>query len=416
MCARRAWSQQKLKFPSGLPGVSYKFIRIYFYGKVIFEQDKQMIKQLTLRIEDIISRPIAETGLFSLETLLLMLSRLYGMAVKVRHLLCRSRLLPPKKLPCFVISIGNITVGGTGKTPMTIHVADSIRQMGYKVAVISRGYRGTFEKSGGLVCDGQKIHCTPDASGDEPYLIAQTLSIPVLAGKNRYALALRAVREFGTQVIVLDDAFQHIALERDLDLVLLDAGAPFGNGALLPRGRLREPPASLRRCDAVILTRRDSQKHNRSLILDHAAGKPILETTHAPCISKLPPRFGQVSGKTSRQHFQTRYHDQKAFLFSGIANNPHFRKTCEYMGMRIADHLEFQDHYWYKAEDIQLILKRFKETDADVIATTRKDHVKIADRFTIPVPFVVVDVEIRFMADHDLQLATLIEKKLKQPV
>ena len=166
------------------------------------------------------------------------------------------RLIPSHQLPCKVICIGNLTVGGTGKTPMTMHVAQELKRLGYNTAIVSRGYRGGAEGRGGIVSDGQSIQMGPEQAGDEPFMMARSLSgIPVIVGKNRYAAGMLAVSEFQSDVIVLDDGFQHLRLKRDIDLVLLDRLHPFGNSYLLPRGTLREPISSLERGSACILTR-----------------------------------------------------------------------------------------------------------------------------------------------------------------
>ena len=363
------------------------------------------------------SRPVAGDRLFSLETLLGIVSKIYGVVVKARLSLFHSGVLKSKKLPCVVISVGNITAGGTGKTPMTLHVADLVRQMGYKVAVISRGYKGKFEKSGGIVCDGRRICCTPEESGDEPYLIAQTLGVPVLVGKDRYVAGMKAIREFGARVIVLDDAFQHIKVKRDLDLILLDGGHPFGNGALIPRGRLREPVSSLERGDVIVFTRCKAGQRLKDWELSqldkHTKNKPLFRTSHSPRISQIVTGSARKSDTKTIENFLKKNRNKKGLLFSGIANNKDFRKTCETMGMGIAGHLEFPDHYWYKPDDITMLLERFKTLGADFLVTTQKDYVKIADRFVIPERLVVVDVAMDFTEDHGGAFESLIKKRIE---
>ncbi len=193
---------------------------------------------------------------FALNLLLMLLSKAYGAGVLLRRDGYASGFLKAKKLPCTVISIGNLTTGGTGKTPMTIYVAERVRRLGYRVAVISRGYKGTAEKSGGIVSDGSAIRMDPVTAGDEPFLLAASLKdIPVLVGHDRYQSGMHAINRFQTEVVILDDAFQHLALFRDLNLLLLDSSLPFGNGHLLPRGTLREPTSALRFSDALVMTR-----------------------------------------------------------------------------------------------------------------------------------------------------------------
>ncbi|MCP4119812.1 MAG: tetraacyldisaccharide 4'-kinase [Desulfobacteraceae bacterium] len=371
-----------------------------------------MTKGLAAKIETIMSRPVAEDRLFSLGTLLGLASKVYGVVVKARVALYRAGVLKSKKLPCFVISVGNITAGGTGKTPMTLYVADLVARMGYKVAVVSRGYRGKFEQSGGVVRDGQTICCTPEESGDEPYLIARTLGVPVLVGKDRYAVGMKAVREFDAQVIVLDDAFQHIKLKRDLDLVLLDAGHPFGNGALIPRGRLREPVSSLERSDARVLTRWDQASAPVPLPLSGPGTKsvPVFKTSHVSFIRHTID--DREKGSTLQPGDWSRVRGKSCFLFSGLANNESFRNSCEKKGMKIAGFIEFPDHFWYSRAAVDSIRTGFRNSGADVMVTTEKDYVKIESRFSLS-PLVVVGVRIGFDPDAPVSFESFVKNRLR---
>jgi len=194
----------------------------------------------------------------SFRSFLCAVSYCYGGAVQLREALYRKGMLPSKRLPCIVVSVGNLSAGGTGKTPMTIYITELFRSFGYKTVVISRGYKGGAESTGGVVSNGQAILMDPDMAGDEPYMMANLLShVPVLVGRNRFRIGLMAIKEFSPDVIVLDDAFQHLQLERDMDLVLLDEQRPLGNTYLLPRGLLREPVSALLRGHTFIFTRAD---------------------------------------------------------------------------------------------------------------------------------------------------------------
>ncbi|HDL07382.1 MAG TPA: tetraacyldisaccharide 4'-kinase, partial [Desulfobacteraceae bacterium] len=178
--------------------------------------------------------------IFSFGTILFVLSLIYGSIIRLRRIFYEKKILLPKKLPCKTISIGNLTVGGTGKTPMTIHVAHLVEKLGYKTAVISRGYKGKAEKNGGIVSDGRTIFMGQDEAGDEPFMMATKLKkVPVIVGQNRFEMGMLALKEFKPDVIIFDDAFQHLRLTRDIDLVLIDSIDPFGNKHLLPRGILR---------------------------------------------------------------------------------------------------------------------------------------------------------------------------------
>jgi len=218
-----------------------------------------MMNSLRDKIEAIMSGR-RQPPMGTLTAVLNLLSRGYNGLQSLRGFGYRQRLISPKKLPCKVISVGNITVGGTGKTPMTQYIAERLKHCGYRVAAVSRGYKGTAAgrvvKTAVIVSDGHRICPDSETAGDEPFLLASRLKeVPVVIGRNRFAAGMLALNTFQPQVIVLDDGFQHMQLARDIDLVLLDFNRPFGNRYLLPRGTLREPVSALKRADAFILTR-----------------------------------------------------------------------------------------------------------------------------------------------------------------
>ncbi|MBF0165157.1 MAG: tetraacyldisaccharide 4'-kinase, partial [Magnetococcales bacterium] len=187
------------------------------------------------------------------------------------------------RAPCPVISVGNLTVGGTGKTPMVIALARRIRDSGGRVAVVSRGYRQRSRARVTVVADHDRVHLAVPEAADEAVLLARSLpGVAVLTGPDRAALIRHATERLGSDWILMDDGFHRLDVERDLDLVLLDARRPFGNGFLLPGGILRESPEALMRCDAVILTRAEAAGGARAYMGDRFPGKPILTATHRP--------------------------------------------------------------------------------------------------------------------------------------
>ena len=338
--------------------------------------------------------------------ILSMISIGYGAIVQCRHTLYQKNIFQTKKLPCVVISIGNLTVGGTGKTPMTIHLARMIKRLGYHVGVISRGYRGSAEKIGGVVCDGRTISMGPDIAGDEPFMIAKKLkSVPVLVGENRFKAGMRAVREFEVDVILLDDGFQHLRLERDVNLVLLDCKSPFGNGHLLPRGTLREPIGSLFRGDAFVLTRCDFCEDatiNTSNRLP--PDKPVFISSHRPFVSHIF-KSGDISVESDLSESFTNNYDflkgHPAVCFSGIARNNEFMHTVNNIGCTVTRFFSFSDHHRYSGQDLKKIAAAAELTNAEFILTTAKDFVRIPKGIKWPSDFVVIDVEISFGPDED---------------
>ncbi len=330
--------------------------------------------------------------------LLLVLSILYGIPVKTGEAFYRKKIFSQKKLSCKVVSIGNITVGGTGKTPMTIYLAGMLTGLGYKVVVISRGYRGGAEKKGGIVSNGREILMGPDSSGDEPFMMAARLnSIPVVVGQNRYNAGLLAIRNFNPDIILLDDGFQRRKLFRDIDLLLLDSRRPFGNGRLVPRGVLREPAVSIKRADAFIITRYSSDNTaTRDIINAVSNNQPVFEAYNTfyffkvekGGVSTLSADFkNEPSGDFSCMA------GKKVVAFSGIAGNGHFRKTLEEFKCDLLEFFGFPDHYRYIAGDMERISKSVRDRMAELVMTTEKDFARMNGMFNFPVDIIVIGVK-----------------------
>lgn len=340
-----------------------------------------------------------EKPLFSFESFLYLMSLFYGGTMKLRGNLYKRGIIKSKKLPCKVISIGNITVGGTGKTPMTIHVANMVKGLGYKVAIISRGYKGGAEKAGGIVSNGLTIFMGPDMAGDEPFMMATKLNnIPVVVGKNRFNTGMMALKEFKPDVLVLDDAFQHLKLFRDIDLVLLDNSIPFGNTHIFPRGTLREPVPSLSRCDALIMTRYDPascsmtakplQRHSR-----FTRGKPVFKSFHLPHVSKV------VKGETIPCDPLV-LNGLNVYAFSGIANNNDFLLTIKDFKCYVTGFKGFPDHHHYSEKDFDIIFHLAQDSGADCLVTTEKDYVRAGHRIKWPLDLAVIDINVSLGEDE----------------
>ena len=340
----------------------------------------------------------ASAPFFSIETILLVLSVVYGGLMGLRARLYESGVLSSKALPCLVVSIGNMIAGGTGKTPMTIYVAQTIRELGCRVVVISRGYRGRMERVGGIVSDGEKIFKDPEDAGDEPYLMAKILTgIPVVVGRGRYAAGMLAVERFKPDVVVLDDAFQHLRLKRDLNLVLLDSRSPLANGRLLPRGLLREPLSALRRADAIVFTRCNGAVGRSSL--DALPQRwPVFYTNHASIIRTID--LDESTSLADAVDIST-VKGKSAVAFAGLADNDQFFGALELAGCLLKHRFAFPDHHRYGSTDLERITQTAKEKDADVLITTFKDFVKIEHYRHWPVALVVVDVEIKLSQDDE---------------
>ena len=352
------------------------------------------------------------TPFFSVETVLRVLSVVYGGLMSLRARLYEKGVLSSETLPCRVVSIGNLVAGGTGKTPMTIRVAQMIRDMGYRVVVLSRGYRGRMEKTGGVVSDGRTIFKGPEDAGDEPYLMARILrGIPVVVGQRRYEAGMMAVKRFKPDVIVLDDAFQHLRLQRDLNLVLLDSRSPFGNGHILPRGLLREPLSALRRAHAVIYTRseQDPMTPIRHRFLRN---QTVFYTTHHLIIRKPDPADDRFADDVSDISM---LRGQRAVAFAGLADNTQFFDSLEQAGCILVRTFSFADHYRYGGSDLDRIAATVIEKGANVLVTTLKDFVKVEHVKQWPVVLTVVDVTIKLTRDEDVFFKTLTDALTRKP-
>jgi len=351
----------------------------------------------------------AEAPTVSLATILYMISLGYGGIQKLRSMLYGKNILKSRRLPCKVVSIGNIAVGGTGKTPMTIYVARRIKALGYTVAVLSRGYKGEAEKKGALVSDEKTIFLGPEIAGDEPFMLACRLEgIPVIVGRDRFAAGMLAVKHFRADVVVLDDGFQHLRLARDMDFVLLDYTQPFGNSHLLPRGMLREPIASLYRSDACILTRTkmDSSSASGSAVdrLQTVVPQcPVFSSFHTPYYYTIPAATRAPFDQLSKQPCDDDFNflaGRSVMAFSGIARNDDFRQTVQALDCVTKGFLEFPDHHRYSAKDISIITQAAKKATAEILVTTEKDYARFAVDTVWPLDLVVIGVRISFGEDE----------------
>ncbi len=340
---------------------------------------------------------------FSAATFLWSMSLLYGTVTRVRRWAYEKAFLPSYQLPCPVISVGNLAVGGTGKTPMVLHLAKLIENMGYRVAIISRGYKGSAQKHGAIVSDGRALLCNVRQSGDEPYLMAVLLEkIPVVVGQDRWAAGKLAYERFKPDILLLDDAYQHLRLRRDLNLLLLDARRPFGNSHLLPRGRLREPASSLSRADAVILTRSGAYAaDSRDAIKRTHLQMPVFRTVHksvmrgvAPANKTLPPLNALAwTGLTLK--------GRGGFAFSGLANNLKFFNSIRGLGCTVKGTAEYVDHHDYCESDILDITKAAEASGAEFRITTDKDYVRLFGQVSLPMDVMVMGVDIDFQDEMD---------------
>ncbi|MBN2517161.1 MAG: tetraacyldisaccharide 4'-kinase [Deltaproteobacteria bacterium] len=333
------------------------------------------MKKLRETVRKILHEERDTGGLSPFLCFLTMLSVLYSGVIGLRNHLYNIGLLNIKKLSCKVISVGNITVGGTGKTPMVIMLAQFLKENGYKPVILSRGYGGKRKQAINVVSDGKNIFMGPARAGDEPLLIAQSLDgVPVVTGAERCLTGTYAVEQFGADVVILDDAFQHRALHRDVDVVLLDRNRPFGNRSLLPAGTLREPLKALRRSDIVVLTGIEGsqmESSQRSLVEGHTGHVPIFDGYRRP--------KNIIKADMGHKYPLDYLYGKKVCAFAGIAEPEYFETMITALSGYEAEFIPFPDHHVYTTEDIEKIKNISKECSAQLILTTEKDAIKLID-------------------------------------
>jgi tetraacyldisaccharide 4'-kinase len=315
------------------------------------------------------------------------ISRLYGRLLEARARRYASGKRESHRLEHPVISVGNLTLGGTGKTPFVAHLARRLKFEGKRPAILSRGY-GRISRGVVLVSEGSGPLVTPDIGGDEPVALAMRLPGVIIAVARRRVDAARMAARLGADVYLLDDGYQHLALERDVNLLLLDARDPFGGGRFPPRGRLREPLSALGRADAFVFTR----------------ARPETPTTEA--VAVLRRWNGSAPIFTARLRGAGLYDDsgapleekalgQRRFLaVCGVAQPGGFASTLSELGLMPEQVLTFRDHHHYTARDLRRIERAAASTGASWIVTTEKDSAKLGGMLSLPTITLRLSVEV----------------------
>ena len=361
----------------------------------------------------------------TLTAILYVFSKIYALLVDIKLWGYRQGIFSRKKLDCFVISLGNVTVGGTGKTPTAQRLASDIRDMGYKVVILNRGYRAKWHGKVGIVSDGQRLHMTAADAGDEAFMLAKHLpKVPVLIGADRSVTGQYAIENFGAEVAILDDGFQHWQLERDMDILLVDAVNVFGNGYMLPRGTLREPISHISRADVCLLTKVDqaadgSREYIRDTVHRYNDGAQIVESIHEPRrFIPLADWYVDIAGEGVDVN---QMRGRKIMAVSAIGNPASFEQTLSDLGVIIIESLRYPDHHDYSMLEMSDILRQAENMGAEAIVITEKDAVKIPMEVVhagSTVPVYVICVEVNFQAGKDEFKALLAERlaeKLGQP-
>lgn len=304
------------------------------------------------------------TGWRALRACLTPAAAVYGSVVMVRNAAYGAGLLGARVVPARTVSIGNVRVGGTGKTPLTRWLAMETRRRGARVVIVSRGYGGT-ERAAHVVGDGVRVRSDVAASGDEAVMLARTSGVPVVAGRDRVAAARLAVDTFEARLLLCDDAFQHRRLERDLDVVVVDAEERGGLARVLPAGPLREPLAGVRRADVVLHRESDADA------LAEAATGAERRIGFAPISLVVPGPDGWQERPLGLLA------EKQVLAVTGVARPAPMYDTLNRWNASLADVLEYPDHHVYDTRDWKEISHRAR--DLDLVVTTEKDLVKLEE-------------------------------------
>lgn len=341
---------------------------------------------------------------------------LYLLYCHLRVLSYKKGLLIQQRVSCPVISIGNLTVGGTGKTPMTLFIAEQWRKKGVRVGIVSRGYGGRSRLPIVPVSDGEQLLATPASVGDEPVMMAERLfgagetGTPVVVAKNRLLGCQWLIAQFKVGVILLDDGFQHLQLHRNLNLLLIDVTAPFGNGLLLPCGPLREPLSEIFRADVVIVTRCERGGARPDWVKEiERRGIPCFQTTlRATAVTEIQ------TGAVSPVSVLT---GQSVLAFCGVGNPDSFKKNLIALGVDLRGAIFFDDHFSYRLSDLEMIRERARTLGVDQIVTTEKDAVKIRSLLVQSGPshlhFYALRVEMEFLDEPGVSTQSFVSAILR---
>ena len=347
-------------------------------------------------------------------TVFYLFSLIYGQLVNLKLSMYHIGWFKKERLTCFVISLGNVTVGGTGKTPTAQHLAREIRDMGYRVAILNRGYRAKWRGAVGIVSDGHALKMDAETAGDEAFMLAKHLpNVPVLIGPERAVTGRYAIEHFGAQVAILDDGYQHWQLERDMDILLVDAVNVFGNGYLLPRGTLREPLSHIDRADVCLMTKVDQAapgaiEYIWETFRSYNQDGLILESIHQPRqFVRLADWYEDIAAGGVPV---TELKGKKVLAVSAIGNPASFEQTLADLGIEIVESMRYPDHHDYGEKDMAEVLYRAETLGVEAIIITEKDAVKVPGdvvRAKWRIPMYVISVEVTFQKGQEAFFSTL---------
>jgi tetraacyldisaccharide 4'-kinase len=332
-------------------------------------------------------------------------SPLYSCLMANRSSLYTNGFLTQHKLEVPVISVGNLVMGGTGKTPLVQYLADLLLNHGRKPVILSRGYKGTSRSVINVVANNDAILMSAAEAGDEPRLLADTLpGVPVLTGKKRFLTGRYAIDNLGTDTIILDDGFQHLALHRDLDLVLFSAPKFLGNGRVIPGGELREPLSSLNRANAIIITGASKELATEvgefiAFLQQKFPGKPVFTGRY-----QVHEKISRVDQDKTEFLPAEELKIKPLFGFCGIAQPLSFQSTLQRENITLTGFASYPDHYMYSRSEIISLVNKARKSGANALITTAKDFVKLKEVCIPKFPLYVLSVNLHMGQEFDAYL------------
>ena len=347
---------------------------------------------------------------WALRCVLRVISWVFYLIVKVRLLLFRRRLRTVHYLGTLVVSVGNITAGGTGKTPVVELLARTLAARGRKCAILTRGYKSAdlprrqmwkdahgkrIKKLPKIASDGTTRYLSPLYAGDEPFMLARNLDgVAVLVDKDRVKSGIFAIEQLGSNTLILDDGMQYLKLKHEIDIVLVDCGFPFGTGALLPRGTMREPRSSLSRASYIILTKSEGKPQDELIatIRRYNPVADIIVTNHAPAYLE-----NVFTGERKPLDFLK---GKYVACLSGIARPESFEHLVEEQGAQIEIRRRYPDHHWFDQAELDAFIERCANRAINMIVTTEKDAVRLKEPEDIEVPIYFLRISIEINQGH----------------
>ncbi|MBI4768116.1 MAG: tetraacyldisaccharide 4'-kinase [Deltaproteobacteria bacterium] len=334
-------------------------------------------------------------------------SGLYGFGVRVRLWLYRRHLLSTRNLPLRVISIGNLTAGGTGKTPHTALVARYLRGKGIKIAVLSHGYRGTKVTEGAVISDMGSILGTLEEGGEEPYWLAKKLpGIPVVVGRDRFRSGWQCFQQWRTEWVILDDGFQHLSLEREINILLLSGQLPLDSERLLPLGFLREPLKEMRRADIIVVTHAEEldffqRKERAGEIRSRVPSIPVFFSEHKPRVLRSYPDKKEIplSELTGKQ----------VVAFCGLAYPDSLMFSLRQLQADPVQLVKFPDHHYYREKDKRYLETLGRSLRVPWLVTTEKDDLKLGQWAPADLQILVLGIEVEI---QDPAFWELLDRKI----